>query len=98
GPVLSTSAARTNDSTLIDAAECDFTVHRHFARVSVDGADDILINRWRGPEELARLSVQRVHHARLSWNSRDDLTPFTGLHLRIDPQHVARNRSNSGID
>src|SRR6185436_9082536 len=67
--------------------------HRDLAGASVDTLDDVLIDRRRRPQELTGAAIERIHDARFTGNTGDDLALLTGLDRRIDPLHrILRGR------
>ena len=58
----------------------------------------VLADRRVGPQELARLAVERVDHAGLAGDAGHDAAPLPGLQPRVDPAHLRRIRRHGRVD
>ena len=69
----------------------------HLARRCVDLRNQVLVQRWRRPQELARLAVQGVDDAGLTRNARYDLVRLAPVECRVDPLHCRRVRPHARV-
>ena len=72
-------------------------IFRHLASHAVNVLYYVLEYGRSCPQELAGLSVQRVHHAGLAGNTGDDLANFASLQIRVNPLNFVWIGGHCGV-
>ena len=97
-PVLAAGPRGAGQHFLSERGEDDLGVLGDGTGGAVDAADDVLGDGRRRPQELAGLTVERIHHPGFARHAGDHPAAFARPQTRIDPGHGARIGRHRRVD
>ena len=91
------AAERRTDQDLLERADDQVFLDVHLA-AALDGGDDVLVQRFPGPEKFAGFPVERIDDTRLAGNTRHHAPELAGREAGIDPRHFGGVRRHGHVD